>query len=202
VTAPRRTEYRGKRVLDLALVVALAIPSCILGVVCALAVRLTSRGPILFRQERVGRDGQPFRVLKLRTMRRGAEERSSFPDPSEVTRVGRVLRRLSLDEIPQLVNVARGQMSMVGPRPTLPYQVQRYTDEQRRRLDVRPGLTGLAQLAGRNRLDWAARIELDLEYIRRQSLALDLGILVRSVPALLSGSGTGGHPEDDPIAAP
>src|SRR6185295_6504872 len=106
------------------------------------------------------------------------------------------------DELPQLWNVARGEMSMVGPRPTLAYQVERYTPAQRGRLAVRPGLTGFAQVRGRNDLDWARRIELDLEYVRRQSLGLDLTILLRTAPALLFGRGSSGHPRDDPLAAP
>jgi lipopolysaccharide/colanic/teichoic acid biosynthesis glycosyltransferase len=191
--------YRGKRALDLSVLVVLAVPAAIVGAVAALAVRCSSRGPILFRQERVGRDARPFEILKLRTMV-DRPATSAMPDPERITHVGRVLRRLSLDELPQLINVARGEMSIVGPRPTLAYQVDRYTPAQRGRLAVRPGLTGLAQLAGRNALDWAARIELDLEYVQRQSVGTDLSIIVRTVPAMLSGRGTDGHPDDDPIA--
>ena len=125
-----------------------------------------------------------------------------IPDPERVTAVGRWLRRFSLDELPQLWNVARGEMSVVGPRPTLPYQVERYTDRQRRRLDVRPGLTGVAQLDGRNVLAWAERIEFDLDYVQRQSPGLDLKLVARTVPALVAGRGVEGHPADDPIARP
>jgi lipopolysaccharide/colanic/teichoic acid biosynthesis glycosyltransferase len=125
-----------------------------------------------------------------------------FPDAKRVTRVGRLLRRTSLDELPQLVNVLRGEMSIVGPRPTLAYQVARYDARQRRRLIVRPGLTGLAQLRGRNAISWGERIEHDLEYVDRQSLGLDLRTMLGTVPALVHGRGTEGHPTDDPIATP
>ena len=155
---------------------------------------------MLFRQERVGRDGRPFRLMKFRTMV-DASDNPLFPDPARVTRVGRVLRRLSLDELPQLINVLRGDMSIVGPRPTLAYQVERYTPEQRRRLAVRPGVTGLAQVKGRNALAWADRITLDLEYLRRQSLWFDLYVLFCSVGVVV-GADVGGHPTDDPIARP
>jgi sugar transferase EpsL len=193
--------YRGKRVLDVVVLVVVALPAALVGVISALAVRCTSRGPVLFRQERVGQDARPFEILKLRTMVEQPAT-SVLPDAERITRVGRVLRRLSLDEVPQLINVARGDMSIVGPRPTLAYQVERYTPAQRGRLAVRPGLTGLAQVTGRNTLDWSARIELDLEYVRRQSVGVDLGIMLRTVPALLGGRGTGGYPDDDPIARP
>ncbi|MDZ7733079.1 MAG: sugar transferase [Acidimicrobiia bacterium] len=113
-----------------------------------------------------------------------------------------MLRRASLDELPQLLNVVRGEMSIVGPRPTLAYQVERYTDEQRRRLDVRPGLTGLAQIRGRNTIEWSERIEHDLEYVDRQSPALDASIILRTAPALLRASGVEGHPTDDRLAMP
>jgi lipopolysaccharide/colanic/teichoic acid biosynthesis glycosyltransferase len=195
-------EYRGKRVLDFVVLGVVALPAGAIALVSALAVRLTSRGPILFRQERVGRDGTTFELLKFRTMRHRIAPASPFPDRAHITRVGQVLRRFGLDELPQLWNVVRGEMSAVGPRPTLAYQVARYTPQQRGRLAVRPGLTGLAQVRGRNLLEWASRIELDLEYVRRQSLGLDLGILMRTVPALVNGRGATGHPRDDPLAAP
>ena len=121
-----------------------------LGAVCAVAVRLTSPGPVLFRQERIGMGGEPFEMVKFRSMRHGVNP--IFPDADRITRVGRLLRRTSLDELPNLINVARGEMSIVGPRPTLAYQVERYDDRQRNRLAVRPGLTGLAQVNGRNAL--------------------------------------------------
>jgi lipopolysaccharide/colanic/teichoic acid biosynthesis glycosyltransferase len=190
--------YRGKRAVDLALLAVLALPALLLGAVCALAIKVDDRGPAFFRQERVGRGGETFRVVKFRTMRHDAAN-PVFPDASRITRVGRVLRRLSLDELPQLLNVLRGEMSVVGPRPTLAYQVERYTPEQRRRLAVRPGLTGLAQVRGRNAIAWADRIALDLVYLDRQSPFYDLYLVLRSAGAVFGG-GVEGHPTDDPIA--
>ncbi len=169
------------------------------GVLCAIAIRLDSSGPALFRQERVGKDGAPFTVFKFRTMVN--EPNPIVPDASRITRVGNVLRRFSLDELPQLINVANGTMSIVGPRPTLQYQVDRYTDFQRRRLEVRPGLTGLAQVNGRNALSWDRRIELDVEYVERQSLLLDLQIIARTIKTVLSGEGIDGHDATDPLVA-
>lgn len=190
--------YRGKRLVDLAVLVVVALPALMIGAVCALAVRLTSRGPVLFLQERVGMDGDPFVVLKFRTMFDG--DNPIIPSADRITAVGRILRRTSLDELPQLVNVARGEMSIVGPRPTLAYQVERWTDRQKGRLAVRPGLTGLAQVRGRNDLSWPERIEHDLEYVATQSLRTDLGILGRTVTAMIGGEGTGATAADDPIA--
>ena len=155
--------YRGKRLVDLAILAVVAAPAAVLGLVCAIAIRLTSRGPIMFLQERVGMDGEPFVVWKFRTMLDG--DNPIIPSADRITAVGRVLRRTSLDELPQLINVARGEMSIVGPRPTLAYQVERWTDRQRGRLAVRPGLTGLAQVNGRNDLAWSERIEFDLSLI-------------------------------------
>lgn len=192
--------YRGKRLIDLVIVSLVGVPAAALGVVCALAVRLTSSGPVFFRQERVGMDGVPFQVWKFRTMTAG--DNPVFPDASRITSAGRVLRRYSLDELPQLINVARGEMSVVGPRPTLAYQVERYDDEQRRRLAVRPGLTGLAQVNGRNALAWGERIAFDLQYIEQQSARTDLAILMATARAILSAEGVEGHPTDDPLATP
>ena len=193
---PRATQ----RALDLVILAIAAIPLSIIGLACALAVKLTSDGPVLFRQERIGLGGQPFMVLKFRTMLN--EPNPIFPDASRITSAGKFLRRFSLDELPQLINVARGEMSVVGPRPTLAYQVERYDNRQRRRLDVRPGLTGLAQVSGRNALAWSDRIELDVHYVETQSLRLDLSIISRTAKALLGGEGVEGHPEDDVLAAP
>jgi len=193
-----RGPWRGQRALDLVIVVMVsivAVPVCML---CALAVALTSRGPVLFRQQRVGRQGRPFNVVKFRTMVDG--DNPLVPDADLITPVGRVLRRLSFDELPQLLNVLRGDMSVVGPRPTLAYQVARYDQRQLQRLCVRPGLTGLAQVRGRNALSWSARIDFDLEYVRRRSLWMDLRILAATPVALLSGSGVEGHDPHDPIA--
>jgi lipopolysaccharide/colanic/teichoic acid biosynthesis glycosyltransferase len=177
-----------------------ALPAAAAGLLAALAVFLDDGRPVLFRQVRAGRGGRPFVMLKLRTMHRDNRQSSVFPDQDRFTRVGRWLRRLSVDELPQLVNVARGEMSMVGPRPTLPYQVRRYDTRQLRRLDVLPGLTGLAQVRGRNGLSWADRIEWDLRYIENQSIQLDLAVLACTAWAVVTGEGTNGHPRSDPIA--
>ena len=193
--------YRAKRVFDL-VVVALGAPVAIVVVaLAATAIKVTSRGPVFFRQTHVGRDGAEFELIKLRTMVDLADN-PLFPDDDRITTVGRLLRRASLDEVPQLVNVVRGEMSVVGPRPTLPYQVARYDDRQRQRLLVRPGLTGLAQVNGRNAATWDERIAYDLTYIAEQSLFVDLRILARTIGAVLGGSGVEGHPADDPIARP
>jgi lipopolysaccharide/colanic/teichoic acid biosynthesis glycosyltransferase len=158
-----------------------------------LAIRLESRGSPIYRQRRIGRDGRPFDVLKLRTMVTGAEHLGAGLAVSEndtrITRVGRLLRRASLDELPNLVNVLRGEMAIVGPRPTVPVQVDRYTERQRGRLAVRPGITGWAQVHGRTELPWDERIELDLWYIEHRSWRLDLRILVRTAAMVLGGHG-------------
>ncbi len=158
----------------------------------ALAIKLEDRGPVLYRQTRVGRDGEDFELLKLRTMVVGAETLGAGyavnQGDARITRVGRVLRKLSLDELPQLWNVLRGDMSLIGPRPTLRYQVEQYSDRQRRRLDVKPGLTGWAQIHGRARLPWDERIELDVWYVDHRSPRVDLRILLRTPLALVSGT--------------
>lgn len=193
--------YRGKRAFDLAALAVLAVPAALVGLVCAAAIKLTSRGPVLFRQERVGLAAQPFRISKFRTMV-DRPDNPLFPDRDHITAVGRLLRRFSLDELPQLLNVATGEMSIVGPRPTLAYQVARYDDRQRGRLTVRPGVTGLAQVRGRNAMPWAERIELDLEYVRTQSPWRDAQILWWTLAAVIRGAGVDGHPTDDPLARP
>jgi len=157
----------------------------------ALAVKLDG-GPVLYRQTRVGKDGRDFELLKLRTMVVGAEKMGAGyavnRGDERITRAGRVLRRLSLDELPQLWNVVRGEMSLIGPRPTLRYQVDRYDERQRRRLAVKPGLTGWAQIHGRAALPWAERIELDLWYVEHRSPTVDLRILLRTPLALFGGT--------------
>lgn len=190
--------YGGKRALDLVCIGLLGVPAAVASSLCAAAVRLTSTGPVVFRQQRAGRDGQPFTILKFRTMRHGAN--SVYPEDDQITWIGGWLRRSSLDELPQLWNVIRGDMSLVGPRPTLLYQVERYTPEQRRRLSVPPGITGLAQVRGRNGISWAERIEFDLEYVSRLSLGLDLKILCLTLWTVLKRDGVRGHPRDDPLA--
>ncbi len=193
----------GKRLLDvLGAALALVVTSPIL-LLAALAIKLESRGPVLYRSTRLGRGGRPFTFLKLRSMVHGADQhrhRLSHLNECDgpvfkinrdprVTRVGRFLRVTSIDEIPQFVNVLLGQMSMVGPRPPIPEEVAQYEPWQLRRLDVRPGITCLWQISGRSRIGFQEWMRLDLEYIRRQSFALDLNILVRTVPAVLTREG-------------
>jgi lipopolysaccharide/colanic/teichoic acid biosynthesis glycosyltransferase len=180
------------RALDVAgASVVLALASPVLGL-AALAIKLEDRGSVLYRQRRVGLRGEEFELLKLRTMVEGAERQGAGWAVNEgdprITRVGRLLRRLSLDELPQLWNVVRGDMSLIGPRPTLAYQVERYTKRQRRRLEVKPGITGWAQIHGRARLPWEERIELDVWYVEHRSPWVDLRILLRTPLALLGGT--------------
>jgi lipopolysaccharide/colanic/teichoic acid biosynthesis glycosyltransferase len=171
----------------------------------AAAIKVEDRGPVLYRQRRVGKDGEEFELLKLRTMVVGAETMGKGFAVDEgdqrITRVGRLLRRLSLDELPQLWNVVRGDMSVIGPRPTLAYQVERYTPHQRRRLEVRPGITGWAQVHGRATLPWEERIELDVWYVENRTPWLDLKILAKTPFALLGGTyrgAAGGWREGEP----
>jgi lipopolysaccharide/colanic/teichoic acid biosynthesis glycosyltransferase len=172
----------------------------------ALAIKLEDRGPVLYRQRRVGKDGHDFDVLKLRSMVVDAERQGAGfavdRGDARITRVGRVLRRTSIDELPQLWNVVRGDMSVIGPRPTLRYQIDRYTARQRRRLEVRPGLTGWAQVNGRAKLPWEDRIELDVWYVEHRSPLVDLKILLRTPLALLGGTykGAGGGWREPPRA--
>jgi lipopolysaccharide/colanic/teichoic acid biosynthesis glycosyltransferase len=180
------------RAADLALAGLGLVVAAPAAAVAAAAVKLSDGGPVLYRQQRVGKDGAEFELLKLRTMVVGAESQGAGPavdygDP-RITRAGRALRRLSIDELPQLWNVIRGDMSVIGPRPTLAYQVGRYTPRQRRRLEVKPGLTGWAQIHGRARLPWDERIELDVWYVEHRSPLVDLKILARTPLALFSGT--------------
>ena len=182
-----------RRAVDIvvsALALALSSP-LLLGAM--LAIRVESPGPVIYRQRRAGRGGKPFDVLKLRTMVDGAEHIGAGlavnANDSRITRVGAFLRRSSLDELPNLLNVLRGEMTLIGPRPTLPAQVEQYTDRQRGRLAVKPGITGWAQVNGRASLPWSERIELDLYYVEHRSLSLDLRILARTPAMVLGGSG-------------
>ena len=181
------------RVLDIVLAALLLAVTSPLLALAALAIRLESRGPVFYRQLRVGRDGRPFELWKLRTMVPGAESTGAgiyvLEGDPRITRTSRLLRRFSLDELPNLVNVLRGEMSIVGPRPTVQEQVDRYTDRQRRRLEVRPGITGWAQINGRTSLPWPERIELDVWYVEHRSLRLDLRILARTARMLATGRG-------------
>jgi lipopolysaccharide/colanic/teichoic acid biosynthesis glycosyltransferase len=158
----------------------------------ALAVKLEDGGPVLYHQTRVGKHGEDFELLKLRTMVVGAETMGAGyavnKGDTRITRAGRILRRLSIDELPQLWNVIRGEMSVIGPRPTLRYQVERYSEHQLHRLDVKPGITGWAQIHGRTELPWADRIELDVWYVQHRSPAIDLKILLRTPLALFGGT--------------
>jgi lipopolysaccharide/colanic/teichoic acid biosynthesis glycosyltransferase len=159
----------------------------------AIAIRLESRGPVIYRQRRSGLHGREFDVLKLRTMVDGAEHVGAGlavnENDARITRVGALLRRTSLDELPNLVNVLRGEMSLIGPRPTLPVQVEQYSERQRGRLAVKPGITGWAQVNGRASLPWPERIELDLYYIEHRSPAFDARIVWRTLAMVLGGSG-------------
>jgi lipopolysaccharide/colanic/teichoic acid biosynthesis glycosyltransferase len=172
---------------------ALLVTSPVLAL-AVVAIRLETKGHPVFRQRRIGKDGRPFDVLKLRTMVAGAESLGSGLAVNEgdprITRVGAVLRRLSIDELPNLVNVLRGDMAIIGPRPTVPVQVEQYTERQRGRLAVKPGITGWAQVNGRASLPWSERIELDLWYIEHRSWRLDLEVLARTARMLLTGEGT------------
>jgi lipopolysaccharide/colanic/teichoic acid biosynthesis glycosyltransferase len=181
------------RALDLVIAGAATLLGAPVLAAIAIAIRLESRGPIILRQTRVGLDGQDFELLKFRTMVPDAHLLGTGwliaeKDP-RITRVGRFLRRWSLDELPQVLNVLRGDMSIVGPRPTLRYQVDQYTPFQRRRLEVRPGITGWAQVLGRNRLTWPQRIELDVWYVDNRSVWLDLRLLFRTLPMLAKPTG-------------
>jgi lipopolysaccharide/colanic/teichoic acid biosynthesis glycosyltransferase len=181
------------RVLDVVVAGLLLLVTAPLLALAALAIRVESRGRVFYRQLRVGRYGDPFELWKLRTMVPGAETMGAgiyvLDGDPRITRVGRMLRRFSLDELPNLVNVLRGDMAIVGPRPTVQEQVDRYTDRQRRRLDVKPGITGWAQINGRTSLPWPDRIELDVWYVEHRSMRLDLRILARTARMLATGHG-------------
>lgn len=181
------------RAFDIAVAaVALAILSPIL-LIAAIAIRLGSRGPVIYRQRRVGLGGRQFEMLKLRTMVQGSDPVGVGTvvtrDDPRVTGAGRLLRRTSLDEIPNLVNVLRGEMAIVGPRPTIPAQVKDYTPRQNRRHEVRPGITGWAQVQGRAGIPWEERIELDVYYVDHRSSAMDVRILLKTVWLLITGHG-------------
>ena len=216
ITAPRLGEEVVKRAIDIALASALIVLAAPLLLLLWCLVRSTSTGPALFRQERLGRDMRPFTMLKLRSMYADNDDRThrdfvttmlSAEEAEEaeeevparnnalfkltgdprVTPLGGWLRRTSLDELPQLINVLRGDMSLVGPRPMLPWEAQLLAAPYRRRFTVKPGITGLWQVKGRSRLSMRTALELDVEYTRRRSVLLDLGILARTVPALFRG---------------
>ena len=210
ITVPRLGEEAVKRALDVILASALVVVAGPLLLLLCCLVRLTSTGPALFRQERVGRNMRPFTMLKLRSMYVGNDDRahrayvtgmlSAEKDASahhgglfklvgdrRITPVGAWLRRTSLDELPQLINVLRGEMSLVGPRPMLPWEAELLAESYRPRFTVRPGMTGLWQVSGRSRLSMHAALELDVEYARHPTVLVNLSILARTVPALFRG---------------
>lgn len=191
----------GKRLLDLfGSTVAIVVLSPVF-LISAIIVTVTSRGPIFFFQERPGMHGRSFRIIKFRSMLTFEdsydEHGNELSNDQRVTRIGAILRRTSIDELPQLFNVFLGHMSLVGPRPALQYQVERYDARQRKRLDVRPGMTGLAQVKGRNSLSWEEKIAMDLAYVENVSLGLDLKIMVKTVNVVVSGSGLRFEKHDD-----
>jgi lipopolysaccharide/colanic/teichoic acid biosynthesis glycosyltransferase len=182
-----------RRAFDVAVAGAGLVLSSPVLALAMVAIRLESRGGAIYRQRRVGKDGREFDVLKLRTMVDGAEHIGAGlavnTGDARITRIGKLLRRTSLDELPNLVNVLKGEMAIVGPRPTLPSQVAQYTERERGRLAIRPGITGWAQVNGRTSLPWAQRIELDLWYIEHRTWRLDLTILWRSARMVVGGEG-------------
>lgn len=193
----KRVQLAIKWLIDRAVAGILLVLLAPLLLVVVIAIKLDSRGPVFFRQERVGLGGTPFVVWKFRTMLPESDRREvgyflAKDDPG-ITRVGRLLRRWSLDELPQFINVLIGDMSLVGPRPTLAYQVAQYNDFQRQRLLMRPGMTGHAQVVGRNALPWSKRIELDVEYVHSWSLLLDLALLFKTPLAVFSKEGIYGQ---------
>jgi lipopolysaccharide/colanic/teichoic acid biosynthesis glycosyltransferase len=184
-----------KRAFDLVVscllvVVLVAIPVLI---VVPILIKLTSKGPAVFTQERVGKDGKIFKIYKFRTMRipeDSLDKDGNMLEPKQrITKIGRILRKTSIDELAQLFNIINGTMSFVGPRPTLPYQVERYNDEQKHRHDMRPGITGLAQVSGRNNLSWTEKIEYDLKYINNFSIWFDIKILFKTVAVVFKKEG-------------
>ena len=179
-----------KRLIDVAVAAAaLVVGAPVMAATAALVYADVGR-PLVFRQDRVGRGGRVFELLKFRTMKAAVDrDGKPLPDAERLTRLGRFLRASSLDELPQLINVLRGDMSLVGPRPLLVEYLPRYSPEQARRHDVKPGITGLAQVAGRNALSWPQKFELDVYYVDHQSLALDLKILARTVVAVVGRTG-------------
>ncbi|MBK9298583.1 MAG: sugar transferase [Candidatus Microthrix sp.] len=194
---PAARTYRLQRALDWAVLIAASPVLVPIGLLIGACVGLTREARCCFVSS-VGLNGDDSRC---QVSQHGGRRQPAGARPTRITRVGAVLRRWSLDELPQLLNVAKGEMSTVGPRPTVASQVERYTQEQARRLTVRPGLTGLAQVSGRNSLAWADRIDLDLAYVDSRSLRQNMGILVRTVSTVLTGEGAEGHDADDPMLA-
>ena len=191
----RKFQLFVKRAFDIcssfaAIVLLTVIPVLI---IVPILIKLDSKGPAVFTQDRVGKDGKIFKIYKFRTMRipeDSLDENGNMLEPKQrITKLGRFLRKTSIDELMQLFNVLNGTMSVVGPRPTLPYQVENYTDEQKRRLEMRPGITGLAQVNGRNDLSWTEKIEFDITYIDNFSLWLDIKVLFKTVVTVFKKEG-------------
>jgi lipopolysaccharide/colanic/teichoic acid biosynthesis glycosyltransferase len=182
-----------RRLFDILVSLSVLILTSPLLALAMIAIRLESKGHPIYRQRRIGRSGEPFNVLKLRTMVDGAEHVGAGlainHNDSRITRVGALLRRTSVDELPNLLNVLHGEMSLIGPRPTVPVQVENYTPRQRQRLQIKPGITGWAQVNGRASLPWTERIELDIYYIENRAVAMDIQILWRTIGMVFGGSG-------------
>ena len=196
--------YFIKRLLDIITSLVSLIILLPLTVLIALAIKVDSPGPVFFFQERAGFKGKSFKIFKFRTMIVGAEKKGAgiFVEEGDprITRIGQLLRKTSLDELPQLINILKGEMSLVGPRPTLPYQIENYNQEQLRRLLVKPGITGWAQVNGRSALNWPERIELDLWYIDNWSLWLDFKILLKTIKVIFEKSNLYRTEYNDPIS--
>lgn len=189
-----------KRIIDIVLSAVLIIVLTPIFIIIAVLIKVDSRGPVLFVQKRAGLKSSPFKIFKFRTMVQNAENMGSrlsvSQNDSRITKVGSFLRDWSLDELPQLFNILKGDMSIIGPRPTLLYQVERYDSMQRKRLDMKPGVTGWAQINGRNALSWTERINLDIWYVDNWSLLLDLKILLRTIRVVVNREGVYGNKED------
>jgi lipopolysaccharide/colanic/teichoic acid biosynthesis glycosyltransferase len=201
---------RAKRIFDVLFTLLLLIPLCIVMVIVAVCIRLETPGPVFFRQKRVGLNGMEFEMLKFRSMYlngddshhreaikqymngsslNGKANAYKLVDDPRVTRVGRLIRKTSIDELPQFLNVLRGQMTLVGPRPPLPYEVEEYSQHDWLRLSGKPGLTGTWQIYGRSRVPFQEMVEMDIEYLQQQSFWLDLKLIVLTVPVMISGRG-------------
>jgi undecaprenyl phosphate N,N'-diacetylbacillosamine 1-phosphate transferase len=195
----RKIQLGMKRILDFMMAACALVLLLPIFIFTGIIIKLDSPGPVFFSQERAGLRGRRFRMLKFRTMIENAAGMGSglyvAQDDSRITRVGKVLRRLSLDELPQLLHILTGEMSLVGPRPALPYHVEHYTERQARRLQMRPGLTGWSQVNGRNLLSWPERLEKDAWYVDHFSLLLDARVLFRTPAVWLSGAGLYGERE-------
>ncbi len=187
----KKIQIKIKRIFDIIISIVTLMVLFPFLVIIAILIKITSPGPIFFIQERIGKDGKPFNLIKFRTMVKDAEKltKGMHIDGRNpyITKVGRFLRKWSIDEIPELINVLKGEMSIVGPRPTLRYQVEKYDNFQRQRLLVKPGLTGWAQINGRNAIPWSKRIELDVWYVDHWSLWLDLIIILKTIRVLFRG---------------